>query len=75
MYEFIQYLLRNILGWDDLMLTLKNLLVRQSSALLVVFFKRSEIQRGGGVRRPRGAWIEEPLRGHESVQKMEGTGW
>lgn len=29
----------------------------------------------GSFRRPRDAMIQDPLRGHESVQKMEGSGW
>lgn len=29
----------------------------------------------GSFRRPRDAMIQDPLRGHESEQKMEGSGW
>ncbi|MEQ2299047.1 hypothetical protein AMECASPLE_011556 [Ameca splendens] len=29
----------------------------------------------GSLGRPRDAVIQDPLRGHESVQKMEGSGW
>lgn len=61
------------IGRDDLMGTPEGC----SGAKVLQFWWSSlrDQTPGGSFRRPRAAVIQDPLRGHESVQKMEGSGW